>query len=96
MLQVHVHIECAVHSACRGMVLVRLLHSRNGKKRNVGAMVVVMVAWKRRKNRIISVIVVVNLAFKRKKEVKCWKCLRVFSLKWHLQVGPFEMVDAFL
>ena len=32
----------------------------------------------------------------KKKEVKCWKCLRVFSLKWHLQFDPFEMVDAFL
>ena len=68
MLQVHVHIECAVHSACRGMVLVRLLHSRNGKKRNVGAMVVVIVALKRRKNRIISVIVVLNLALKKRKK----------------------------
>ena len=50
------------------MVLVRLLHSTNGKKRSVGAMVVVIVALKRQKNRIISVIVVVNLALKKRKK----------------------------
>ena len=50
------------------MVLVRLLHSRNGKKRSVGAMVVVIVALKTRKNRIISVIIVVNLALKKRKK----------------------------
>ena len=32
----------------------------------------------------------------KKKEVKCGKCLRVFSLKWHLQFDLFEMANAFL
>ena len=81
MLQVHVHIECVVHSACRGMVLVRLLHSRNRNKRSVGAMVVVIVALKRRNNRIISVIVVLNLASKKKKYVKMLEVLMCLLLE---------------